>query len=145
VLTGGANRIENGASLLAQGRAKHLFISGVNTGVGKYNIPSLGRLSPELIDCCVSLGHDAKDTNGNVEEVKSWMDEEGYTSMRLVTSISHMPRSLLIFQRKMSGIKIIPHAVGVEKLHQENLSPWKIHMSSVREYNKFIFAYLWPW
>src|SRR5208282_6393700 len=57
VLTGGSQRIETGLQLLAAGKAKMLFISGVNIGV---DVPKLLRNAgaDETLADKIVLGHD---------------------------------------------------------------------------------------
>ena len=101
VLTGGRLRLETGLELFATGSAKKLFISGVNQRVDRDEL--LRALGPaaERAACCIVLGHEADNTFGNARETANWMHEEGYKSLRLVTSWYHMRRGLLEFGRAM--------------------------------------------
>lgn len=112
VWTGGADRISTGLDLLAAGRAKKLFISGVHRGV---SLPELLRVSrPQLaaeLHCCIVLGHSADDTRGNAAETAEWMRAEGFHSMRLVTANYHMRRSVPTMRRAMPEAEILPHPV----------------------------------
>src|SRR6185437_12246751 len=106
VLTGGSLRVEGGLRLLAEGKAKKLFISGVYRGVDVTEILHVSRQSPDSVACCVVLGHEADNTFGNARETAQWMESEGFHSLRLVTASYHMPRSLLEFARAMPDIEI---------------------------------------
>jgi len=101
VVTGGRLRLEAGLELFAAGKAKKLFISGVNQHVDRDELlHTLGPV-PENAACCIVIGHSASDTFGNARETAEWMHGEGYRSLRLVTSWYHMQRSLLEFGRAM--------------------------------------------
>lgn len=94
VLTGGKNRIQEGLSLFAQGRALHLFISGVHEDVKKYEILALWDGDHALPPCCVSLGYEATTTTQNAAETRKWIQKQDYSSIRLVTGDYHMMRSI---------------------------------------------------
>ena len=115
VLTGGDVRLAEGFALLDKGVAKKLLISGVSSGV---DMPALletlnGSAQPNqaVLECCVTLGYDARSTEGNARESLRWLGENGFTTIRLVTANYHMNRSLLEFRRMMPGIAIIPNPV----------------------------------
>src|SRR3546814_2018804 len=59
VLTGGSMRLEEGLTLLAQGMAKKLFVSGVPQGVEVEELLAVSRRTPEAVDCCIVLGYSA--------------------------------------------------------------------------------------
>ena len=111
VLTGGQDRLTSGLDLLAQGAAPKLFVSGVYRGVEVGELLSLSQRDPENLECCIALGYEADDTRGNALETAEWMRAEGFDSLRLVTAVYHMPRSLLEFQRAMPDKRILPHPV----------------------------------
>jgi uncharacterized SAM-binding protein YcdF (DUF218 family) len=116
VLTGGRQRIDSGLALLADGKAKKLFISGVNPAVRLSELLHLSPKMPEWVECCIVLGRTADDTVGNAEETAEWMQREGFTSLRLVTAAYHMRRSLLEFRRAMPAAVIVPHPVFPENV-----------------------------
>src|SRR3954447_3887968 len=72
VLTGGDNRVEAGAKLMSEGRAKRMLISGVNRRVTREEMQKLLGLDSQLFNCCVDLGYEALDTVGNADETRSW-------------------------------------------------------------------------
>ncbi|GIL38813.1 YdcF family protein [Roseiterribacter gracilis] len=111
VWTGGAERVSTGLDLLAAGRAKKLFVSGVGPDT---TLDSLLRVSrPQSVDlrCCIVLGREAIDTIGNAAETATWMRGEQYTSMRLVTAAYHMPRALLLLENNLPGSVVVPHPI----------------------------------
>ena len=68
VLTGGADRLERGLELLEAGKGRKLFVSGVHRGVDLADLLRKARVSGDLAQCCVVLGHAADDTVGNAAE-----------------------------------------------------------------------------
>jgi uncharacterized SAM-binding protein YcdF (DUF218 family) len=111
VLTGGSRRLNEGLTLLMQGRAKKLFVSGVHRGVDVAELLRAARQSPEEAQCCIALGHEADNTAGNAQETARWMKEQNFASLRLVTAGYHMPRALIEFRATMPEAAIVPHPV----------------------------------
>ncbi len=141
VLTGGSRRVHQGLELLAQRRAKKLFISGVYRGVDVRELLSVSQQSPADLDCCIALGYEADSTRGNARETADWMREQGLGSLRLVTAAYHMPRSLLEFRRAMPKIEIVPHPVFPEHVKQRDWWRWPGSASLIiSEYNKYLIA-----
>jgi uncharacterized SAM-binding protein YcdF (DUF218 family) len=110
-LTGGEARIEEALRLLADHRAKRLLISGVNPHTTR---TALERLSPEFVElfnCCIDIGHWAQDTIGNADEADTWVRQNGYRTVIVVTSGYHMARGMAELSRAMPGIGLIAHPV----------------------------------
>ncbi len=146
VLTGGSLRVESGVRLLAAGKAKKLFVSGVfhGTDVGSL-LRAAGQNADPALNCCIVLGHAADNTRGNALETATWMREEGFRSLRLVTSSYHMPRSLLEFARAMPEVRIVPHPVFPERVKQEHWWAWPGTASLIlEEYEKYLLALARP-
>lgn len=145
VLTGGSLRIESGLKLLADGKAKKLFISGVYRGVDVTELLHVSRQSPDAVACCVVLGHAADNTVGNARETAQWMASEGFHSLRLVTASYHMPRSMLEFSRAMPDKEIVPNPVFPEALQE---TPWWRSRTGAlliaSEYTKYLVALARP-
>lgn len=146
VLTGGSLRVEGGLHLLAEGKAKKLFISGVYRGVDVAELLRVSRQSPDSVACCVVLGHAADNTLGNARETAQWMESEGYHSLRLVTASYHMPRSMLEFSRAMPDIEIVPNPVFPEFIQE---APWwqsrRSALLIASEYSKYLAATVRPY
>ena len=145
VLTGGSLRVEGGLHLLAEGKAKKLFISGVYRGVDVTELLRVSRQSPDSVACCVVLGHAADNTLGNAHETAQWMEAEGYHSLRLVTASYHMPRSMLEFTRAMPDKEIVPNPVFPDSLKE---SWWQSRRSALliaSEYSKYLAALVRPY
>ena len=132
VFTGGEDRIKTSIDLLSNGIAKHLFISGVNPGTTKYNISEQIQIDANLIECCIDLGNDAKDTFENAVETTGWIRENQYKNIIIVTSDYHMKRSLLILsvEAHFTFRKELPLAKNVLFLQK---------IDSSRTYQKCIF------
>jgi len=145
VVTGGRLRLEAGLELFAAGKAKKLFISGVNQHVDRDELlHTLGPV-PENAACCIVIGHSASDTFGNARETAEWMHREGYRSLRLVTSWYHMQRSLLEFGRAMPQAWIIPHPVYAH--HVDPQRWWNRHgapLLVLGEYDKYLITLALP-
>lgn len=145
VLTGGGVRLSEGFALLDRGLAKKLLISGVADGV---DMPALlqtlngGPLpSQQVLDCCVTLGYDARSTEGNARESYRWLSENGFKSVRLVTANYHMNRSLLEFRRVMPGIELLPNPVFPPEVQEPYwfLRPGTLYLLG-NEYHKYLVA-----
>jgi uncharacterized SAM-binding protein YcdF (DUF218 family) len=144
VLTGGRLRLEAGLDLLGAGRAQKLFVSGVNPHVDRVELMRVaGHADDEDLNRVV-IGHDADNTLGNARETTGWMQQEGYSSLRLVTSWYHMQRSLLEFQRAMPQTRIVAEPVFAG--HEgEAWSGWiDVGMLTVSEYDKYLATLVWP-
>ena len=145
VLTGGDVRLAEGFALLDKGLAKKLLISGVSNGV---DLPALletlnGATQPSqaVLDCCVTLGYDARSTEGNARESLRWLGENNFTTIRLVTANYHMNRSLLEFRRVMPQIAIIANPVFPKQMQDPY---WFAQPGTVfllfNEYHKYLVA-----
>ena len=110
VLTGGKNRIEKGVDLLSKGYGEKLFISGVFMPSEIEAKFSLEKEKNELFKCCIFFDQESKNTLENAKEVAKWLNEnKDIESIILVSSYYHLPRSILIFEKKItSGLKIYP-------------------------------------
>jgi uncharacterized SAM-binding protein YcdF (DUF218 family) len=146
VLTGGSLRVESGLALLAAGKGKKLFVSGVYQGVDVGELLRVSRQSPESLECCIVLGHTAESTEGNALETAAFMRSEGFSSLRLVTASYHMPRSLLEFARAMPQIRIVPNPVFPDAVRDQE---WWMRPQSwglfAEEYVKFAAALARPY
>ena len=111
VLTGGSERIETGLSLLANGFADRMFVSGVGGQVRTGDLMNRVRSLPAELGEKIAVGKAANDTPGNAVETAEWAHASGVHSIRLVTAAYHMRRSLLEFQAAMNDVTVIPNAV----------------------------------
>lgn len=92
VPTGGPGRITRGLTLIGDGRARRMLVTGVAPGVRKADVARIFG-HPATVACCVDLGAEAVDTRSNAAETARWVREHGYRSVRLVTSDWHMARA----------------------------------------------------
>lgn len=141
VLTGGDNRIVEGAKLLSEGRGKRLLISGVNRKTRREEIERISGLDHKNFTCCVDLGYDALDTVGNADESRTWARSNGYSKLIVVTSSYHMPRGLAEMALAMPDVSFIPHTVTPPSFPD---SGWWLHVKTTRvllgEYLKYLPA-----
>ena len=110
VLTGGKNRIEKGVDLLSKGYGAKLLISGVFMPSEIEAKFSLEKEKNQLFKCCVFFDQRSKNTLENAQEVDKWLKEnKDIKSIILVSSYYHLPRSIMIFEKKISSkVKIYP-------------------------------------
>lgn len=142
VLTGGSGRLDEGLRLLSLGLAEKLFVSGVYEGLDVKTLLQLSQANPQDLELRIGIGG-ATNTRGNASETAGWVATEGITTLRLVTSGYHMPRSLLEFRHAMRSVKIIAHAVSAEHVKIERWWAWPGTAGLViGEYNKFLLAWL---
>ena len=142
VLTGGSRRLGTGLKLLADDAAGKLFVSGVYQGVDVTKLLEMSQREPEELRCCVDIGHSAGNTAGNAAETAAWMADNGYRSLRLVTSNYHMPRSMMEFRHAMPDAVVIAHPVFPENVKWDKWWAWPGTATLiVGEYNKLLLAW----
>lgn len=137
VLTGGPGRVATGVSLLEDERGDRLLISGINPGSPVADIASAAGVAESWFECCVDVGADAADTEGNAVETAGWAGRRGYDSLIVVTSDYHMPRALLELQAAMPETRLVAHAVAAP-------APWSNPNEARRwltEYVKYAAVY----
>ena len=140
VLTGGKMRIEKGMEILQKGFAEKMFISGVfmpSEIEMKFNSE---KSKKDLLDCCVNFGAKAKNTIENAIEANQWLkDNSEITKIILITSYYHLPRSILIFEKKIKRKLEVFAIPAVEKvnLFEQPIFHLKLITS---EYFKVIFT-----
>ncbi|MGI9421732.1 MAG: YdcF family protein [Hyphomicrobiaceae bacterium] len=139
VLTGGSRRLREAGRLLQAGKARHLLISGVNRQTSPAKVRELAAINHDKFDCCVTLGYFAKNTRGNAVEARNWLRGHSFTSLIVVTSSYHMPRSLTELALAMPKVRLIPHPVKPDIFLAK---PWWMHGENARilaqEYLKFL-------
>lgn len=143
VMTGGASRISDAIELLATGHGKRLLISGVHRTTSSAEIARNNPRHEALVSCCVDLDHSAINTTGNAIETRRWARDRGFSSLIVVTSAYHMPRTLAELGKQMPDIALVPFPVVTEKLRNE---PWWASGPTAKlilsEYAKFVVAQL---
>jgi len=136
VLTGGRGRITEGISLLREGAAKVLILSGVNTKADLKGIFPEGL--KKKVTKRIILEKKSKDTYENAVEVKKIMKKRGYKSIILITSNYHMRRALFVMREVLSK-DIVIHPIGVSTLNYDNNRLWaeKNLLLNLSEFFKF--------
>ena len=140
VLTGGKNRIEKGVDLLSKGYGNKLLISGVFMPSEIEAKFSLEKEKNELFKCCIFFDQESKNTLENAKEVAKWLNEnKDIKSIILVSSYYHLPRSILIFEKKItSDLKIYPvPAISNNNLRNQFFFHLKLIIS---EYFKVLYT-----
>lgn len=143
VMTGGASRISDAIELLANGHGKRLLISGVHRTTSATEIARINPQFERFVACCVDLDHSAINTVGNATETRRWARGRGFSSLIVVTSAYHMPRTMAELGKQMPDVTLVPFPVVTEKLRNE---PWWSSAPTARlilsEYAKFVVAQL---
>src|SRR5437660_12387116 len=143
VLTGGASRIEDAMELLAAGHGKRLLISGVHRATSSVEIARLIPRYERFVSCCVDLDHSAVNTVGNAVETRRWVKDQRFSSLIVVTSAYHMPRTMAELAKQLPDVALVPFPVVTDKLRSE---PWWASAPTARlilsEYAKFVLAQL---
>jgi uncharacterized SAM-binding protein YcdF (DUF218 family) len=142
VLTGGSDRVFEAAGLLARRQAHRLLITGVNPTTHGAALERILPISRELFECCVDLGYQAQDTEGNARETRDWMQRRGLKGpLIVVTSNYHMPRALLELKAALPGIELYPYPVVSEHVRVESyLEERRVLRLLLREYFKYLRA-----
>ena len=144
VLTGGSDRLASGLDILAAGKAKKLFVSGVHQLTSITQLQRLLKREPKIFECCVILGRAAENTAGNAIETSLWAAQEGYKSLRVVTAAYHMPRSLLEFRRAMPSVLLIEHPVFPSHVKLSQWWRWPGTTSLIiTEFSKYLLSLAW--
>ncbi|MBT5187288.1 MAG: YdcF family protein [Kordiimonadaceae bacterium] len=136
VLTGRANRLNVAVDLLKNEFAEKLYISGVDEKVTRTELLDLLNISVDLAECCVESGNKATDTVGNAIETMSWSIKNDIKSIRVVTSLEHMPRAMVEFKRFMPNVTFVEHTVG--SWRPDNLNYFNLS----QEYSKYVISLL---
>ncbi len=110
VLTGGKGTISEGIALLRAGKGKTLIISGVAAEAGVDSI-FRGKLTREEL-ANVILEKRSRSTYRNAVEVRRLVEDRGFRSVALITSVYHMKRAAYIFRHVLpKGVAIEPYFV----------------------------------
>ena len=143
VLTGGTNRITSGLFLMAAGSADHMMISGVAPGTTLERLLTDNNMPVEIQavlknHCCITLGEMATNTIQNAQETAPWIDGNNIQSVRLVTSVYHIPRALWHLKHHVNNdVDWVLHPVRPNNSSLWNLSSWEVML---REYAKLTVA-----
>ena len=142
VLTGGKMRIERGMEILQKGYAEKMFISGVFMPSEIETKFRIEKSKKDLLDCCINFGAEAKNTIENAVEVNQWLsDNSEIIKIILITSYYHLPRSILMFEKKIDrNLEVFP-VPAVEKVNLFEQPIFHIKLIT-SEYFKVIYTLL---
>ncbi len=141
VLTGGKDRIMSAMQLLETGSGARLLISGVNTDTSREDLAAQFGGPDTRFACCVDLGFRARTTIGNADETARWVSDKGYTSLAVVTSDYHMPRSLVLLRNEMPNVTLLPVTVASSGMDRP-FSDVRVARLLVTEYAKYVITLL---
>jgi uncharacterized SAM-binding protein YcdF (DUF218 family) len=111
VLTGGRERIRGAMQLLREGKGKRLLITGVHHSTRSEDLARTGEAQEDLLQCCIDLGFEAETTIGNAREAAEWAHRNGFSSLIVVTSAYHLPRSLTEFAAALPDVALRPYPI----------------------------------
>lgn len=141
VLTGGSGRLDEGLKLLGENLAERMFISGVYQGVDVSRLFELSRNAPPELAERIEIGHAADNTAGNAAETAEWVRGHQIHSLRVVTSVYHLPRSLLEFRHALPDVVLVPHPVFADHVKRKEWWLWPgTARLIVGEYTKYLLA-----
>lgn len=144
-LTGGRDRVQGAVDLLEGRHGRRLLISGVHPLTTLSDIARATEGDRSVFDCCVDLGRKAETTVGNAQEAAEWARSNGFSSLIVVTSAYHMPRSLVELDRALPGVRMIAYPVTRSDLH---LGTWFLYAKTTKllfqEYLKYMVARFGP-
>ena len=143
-LTGGAERIPDAVQLLERGHAGRLLITGVNPSLTRADVARLAPGLERVIECCVDLGYEARNTLGNAREARRWLEAHGLIGpVIVVTSNYHMPRALMELAHELPDAELIPFPVVTGRLrHGAWWNDPAVARLWVGEYVKYLAASL---
>lgn len=127
VLTGGRGRVEEGIRLYRAGRARRLFLVGVDPAVRKADLFSEKKGERGGED--VILEKASRNTLENALYSRDLIARYEIRSVQLITSRYHMKRAVLIFRSVLpKDIAVYPYPVDSKNLKQK----WWRHEGSFR-------------
>ena len=138
ILTGGRGRILKGLELLEKAPEKPLLITGVQTRSQLKEIT----IFPQHEDH-IDLGFKATTTRENAKEISEWDKVRLCSSLTVVTSHYHIPRSLLELKAALPHIKLVPYPIISPSFHKgkwvDEPDLWHLLF---KEYNKYLIVFL---
>ena len=135
-------RIEKGMEIMQKGYADKMFISGVFMPSEIEMKFKIEKTKKDLLECCISFGEEAKNTIENAGEADQWLRKNPeITKVILITSYYHLPRSILIFEKKLWSNPEIYAVPAVEKVNLFEQPLFHLRLVS-SEYFKVIYTLL---
>ncbi len=140
---GGGARITTGMTIFANGAGERLLISGVHPDTSRERLSEFWDGAPDMFNCCVDLGREARSTEGNAEESAAWARKHEYNDLILVTSDYHIPRAIAATKAKMPDASITPYVVASGYLNEKgrplSRQAWR---KLAGEYTKYLLVRL---
>lgn len=99
VLTGGPGRVRFAVSLLQEGAAPQLLVTGVDPRVDDATFRRVFGLSEGLLACCVVLDRTARNTVENAMAIVGWACRRGLRRIGVVSTAWHLPRAIFEIER----------------------------------------------
>ncbi len=138
---GGGARIAAGMKVFADGGGERLLISGVHPDTSRKRLSELWAGAPDLFDCCVDLGREARSTEGNAAESAGWAEENKFDRVIIVTSDYHMPRAIAVTKARMPNAEVTPYVVASSYLNEKGRPQTKEAWEKIAgEYTKYLLA-----
>ncbi len=151
VLTGGEDRVEYGLTMLADGMAPVLFISGVGAKATEEEMLSshaTANVRERIYEAGaeIILDHEAKSTVSNADQAANFIRKRGITTIRLITANYHMKRSMREFRNAIPEITILADPVFPSGFRRDE---WWQHENTRRlvfsEFHKYFAVLLRDW
>ena len=108
VFTGRNERVRAGAELLTAGGPARMFVSGARHGADPGYIDGLRAALPDVFDCCVEVGDEARNTEQNGIETAAWALRTGCRRIWLVTDDLHLRRAMAELAARLQDVAIQP-------------------------------------
>jgi uncharacterized SAM-binding protein YcdF (DUF218 family) len=142
-----SHRLLRGAQLYFEGRAKKLIVSGGDPRkVGVAEATVMGQEARRLNIAAGDLIMEKRSrrTHEQAEEIKKISKTQNWKSILLVTSFSHMKRSLMVFEQ--AGFKVYPApADPYEKYTRDFLGNLQLFKLLLHEYLGIIYYRIKGW
>ena len=139
VLTGSMGRIETAYELMNNKDIPILFISGANSKVS-FDILAKKHSWDESFSHRIKIDNVSASTLDNAKLTRTFAIDNGVNSILLVTSIYHLQRSLLSFNKvfRNDNIQIIPYGTYIKPLKRNSWwRDYNLFRSIFNEYFKY--------
>jgi len=140
IFTGDHNRISEGLELSSSSHIKYILISGVAfNSTLKQIVQNYQNKQAYLEKMHIELGKKATNTVGNINETKEWVEKNHFNSLIVVTSNYHLPRSEILFRKKLKLDSIYIYPTFSENFDKEKWwKNWRSIKLIFNEYNKYL-------
>ncbi len=139
VFTGGPGRVRFAVSLLQEGVAPQLLVTGVDPRVDDATFRHVFGLSQELLACCVVLDRTARNTVENARAAVDWACGRGLHRIGVVSTAWHLPRAMVEIERAATVARL---RIAVRPLAVPGDRRPPYHPRVMREAAKLVLALL---